>query len=230
MDRAGTVRKAPLHNVLSMPTVKTDLSFAREPIDSRSGHTQQPMPSPFNTLISILWVQLTDIYGSRFINMYGEKDSGVWYHALCDLSENDIKEGLYLVMRDARFETWPPNCTQFRQLCLKGKTVQLPTVHQAFAEARQNALYSSPKWSHPAVKFTVKYVGVDVVNSAYTFDAFQAFQKGYSKVCARIAEGFSVPDVQDEEVSYYHREKTKQAICRIKNNNMTLRSAIHGHC
>jgi len=174
-------------------------------------------------------MQLTDIYAQRFVNAYGIKDSGVWHHALCDVNEDDVREGLYAMLRDERFETWPPNCTQFRQLCLKGKTDALPSVHKAFAEARQNALYSSPKW-HPAVKFAVKYVGVDVVNSAYTHEAFQKFSNGYAKVCARIAEGFAVPDVADEEVSYYHRQKTKNAVCRIKNNHLTLRSAIDGHC
>ena len=227
MERTATSKKATLHSVSSQPIV-TSLNFARTPTDSiHEAHQSLPQ---LDTLISTLWVQLTDIYGARFVNAYGVKDTGVWYHALCDLTEDDFRQGLYLMMRDARFETWPPNCTQFRQLCLKGKTGLLPTVHQAFSEARQNALYASPKWSHPAVKFTVKYVGVDVVNSAYTHVAFQTFEKGYLKVCARIADGFAVPDVNDEEVSYYHREKTKNAISHIKNNNITFRSVIHGHC
>ena len=221
-------RKAVLHSVSSLPIVKNS-NFASIQTDSMRG--QQQIPPQSNTLISTLWVQLTDIYGSRFVNAYGVKDSGVWHHALCDLTEDDFRNGLYLMMRDARFETWPPNCTQFRQLCLKGKPGLLPTVHQAFSEARQNALYPSPKWSHPAVKFAVKYVGVDVVNSAYTHVAFQTFEKGYAKVCARIADGYAVPDVTDEEVSFYHREKTRHSVNVIKNNKTTLRSLIHvTHC
>ena len=183
-----------------------------------------------NTLISILWGQLTDIYGARFVNAYGEKDSGVWHQALIDLTETQLREGLSLMMRDKRFETWPPNCTQFRHLCLEGKKQAIPTVHQAFAEARQNAYYASPMWSHPAVKFTVKYVGADVINSPYELKAWEHFSKGYAKVCARMAEGYAVPEVSDEDVAYYHREKTKNAIRYIQNNNKTLRSAIHGHC
>lgn len=172
---------------------------------------------------------MTDIYGARFVNAYGVKDSGVWFHALHDLTEDELRTGLYAVMRDARFETWPPNCTQFRQLCLTGKKTTLPTVHQAFNEARQNALYSNPKWSHEAVKFTVKYVGVDEVNSAYTHVAFQRFEKGYAKVCERILAGFAVPDVLDVEVSYYHRNRTTKTTAQIKNNYKSLRSVIHGH-
>jgi len=164
------------------------------------------------------------------VNAYGESDSGVWFHALSDLTEDDLRNGLYVMMRDERFETWPPNCTQLRQLCLKGKLrCALPTVHQAFHEARRNAHLPTPVWSHLAVKFTVKYVGVDVVNSAYTHQAFAQFEKGYTKVCERIEAGFAVPDVQDEEVAYYYRQKTKNSVNYVKNNRITLRSAIHAH-
>ena len=227
----SAIHVKPLQSVSSLHVAREATSnFASKHADSLSEAHQNKSPCQSDTWISTLWVQLTDIYGARFSNAYGLKDSGVWYHALSDLTEENVRDGLYFMMRDERFETWPPNCTQFRQLCLKGKTGALPTVHKAFAEARQNALYAAPKWTHPAVKFTVKYVGVDVVNSAYTHVAFQTFEKGYAKVCARIAEGFEVPDVADEEVSYYHRQKTKEAVRHIKNNNLTLRSAIHGHC
>ena len=185
------------------------------------------MQPPSDTLIATLWAQLTEIYSSRFVNAYGVKDSGVWYHALSDLTNDDFRQGLYLMMRDARFETWPPNCTQFRHLCLKGREVTLPTVHQAFKEARQNAYAATPVWSHLAVKFTVKYVGVDVVHSAHTHVAFQTFEKGYAKVCARIAEGYAIPAVPDEEVAFYHRKQTKDSATYIKNNNKTLRSMLH---
>ncbi len=180
--------------------------------------------------MSTIWVQLTDIYGARFSNATDVKNARVWQYALNDLTEDEVRCGLHAMLRDERFETWPPNVTQFRHLCLKGKTGALPSVHKAFAEARQNALYSSPKWSHKAVKFTVKYVGVDVVNSAYTHEAFQTFSKAYAKVCVRISEGFTIPDVADEEVSYYHRQKTKRAVSRIKNNNISLGSLLHGYC
>lgn len=228
MERAVKTIKTALSNVSLLHTVAHS-NLGMKQGDSMHD-TRQNLP-PLDTLIATLWVQLTDIYGARFVNTYGVKDSGVWNHALSDLTETDMREGLYLMMRDARFETWPPNCTQFRQLCLKGKKNALPTVHKAFAEARQNALYASPVWSHPAVKFTVKYVGVDVVNSAHTFNAFQQFEKGYAKVCLRIAEGYAVPEVLDEEVSFYHREKTRTSVHHIKHNKITLRSAIHvPHC
>lgn len=153
-----------------------------------------------DSLIAKLWLQLTDIYGALFVNRFGEKDSGVWNQALSDLSEADIRHGLEAMIRDARFETWPPNCTQFRHLCLKDSVNELPSVHKAFNEARQNLNLSKPTWSHPAVKFTVKYVGVSVINSGRADVAFEAFKTGYQKVCERIRQGHQVPDVHDDEL------------------------------
>lgn len=175
-------------------------------------------------------MQLTDIYGARFVHAYGEMDSGVWYQALHDLSEEDVRAGLYAMLRDIRFETWPPNCTQFRQLCLQSKPGSvLPTVHQAFSEARQNAYSVRPVWRHLAVKFTVKYVGVDAVHSADTRKAFALFEAGYKRVCERIEAGFMVPEVADEDVAYYHRQKSNNSISDGNRHHLTLRSAIDGY-
>jgi hypothetical protein len=151
--------------------------------------------------IATLWLQLTDIYGARFVNVYGDRDSGVWYQALNDLTEKELAFGLHTMMRDVRFETWPPNCTQFRHLCCKNPDREsLPTVHQAFKEARQNYHFTRPVWSHPVIKFTVKQVGLDVVNAARTDMAFAVFKDVYDKVSMRVAHGFKVPDVLDEDV------------------------------
>ena len=207
-----------------LSSVKRHDASARE----EQQHTQ---PLQSDTLLATILVQLTDLYGARFSNTTDAKNAGVWQYVLGDLTEDDVRRGLQAMLSDERFETWPPNATQLRHLCLKGKTGALPSVHKAFAEARQNALYPAPLWSHKAVKFTVKYVGVDVVNSAYTHEAFQTFSRAYEKVCERISEGFMIPDVADEEVSYYHRQKTKNAVSRIKNNHISLRSLLHhGHC
>jgi hypothetical protein len=165
-------------------------------------------------MVSTLWLQLTDIYGARFVNQYGGHDSGVWFQALHDLTEDDMSFGLHSMMRDIRFETWPPNCTQFRRLCLQ-QTTRLPTVHQAFNEARENLLFSSSRsWSHAAVKFAVKYVGVDVVNDGNTVNALKAFRLGYEKVCTRIAAGHQVPSVRDDEV-IIKQKKSGRSIPRL---------------
>jgi len=167
-----------------------------------------------NGFIATLWLQLTDIYGARFINLYGEKDPGVWFQTLCDLTEEEIEMGLHAMFSDERFETWPPNCTQFRHLCLKRHKEGPPNVHKAFNEARHNLNFSKPLWSHPAVKFTVKHLGVDVVNAARADIAFAEFNALYIKVCERIRQGFEVPQVSDDEV-VIKRKLTQSNIPRL---------------
>ncbi|HHS8316172.1 TPA: hypothetical protein ACTUNV_002625 [Legionella pneumophila] len=146
---------------------------------------------------------MAEIYGSRFINQYGDHDSGVWARVLNDLSEADMDFGLMAMTRDIRFETWPPNCTQFRHLCLSrlNQSEQtIPTVNKAFNEAMMNLYRSKPKWSHAAVKFTVKCVGVKKIYLEREDLAFKAFKNVYQKVLAKVLEGHQVPDVADEDV------------------------------
>jgi hypothetical protein len=154
-------------------------------------------------------LQLTEIYGARFINLYGEKDSGVWYQALHDLADDDVRFGLYEMLRDIRFETWPPNCTQFRHLCLnRPEAAGLPDVHKAFKEAQHNVNFSLKTWSHSAVKFTVKYLTPENVVAARVDFAFAQFSALYSKVCARIRLGHQIPWVDDEDVTIKHKPRS----------------------
>jgi len=160
-------------------------------------------------MIAGLWLQLTDIYGQRFINAYGERDTGAWAQTLYDLTEADFRLGLNNMVNDIRFETWPPNCTQFRHLCLTGlKTLGVPSVHSAFREAQHNYNLGSSNWSHCAVKLTVKILTHEVVNDGHTAEAFRRFSGVYEQVCAQIAAGIQLPEVSDEELIH----KPKQSL------------------
>lgn len=159
-----------------------------------------------------LWLKLTDTYGPLFTDRQGEKDSGVWYEALCDLTEIDIKFGLWILPRVKDHKIWPPTCIQFRHLCLMKNEPEmngLPTIHKAFDEARRNLSCSKPQWSHPAIKFTVKLVGIDKVNAARADLALAAFKPAYLKVCAEISLGKEVPFVADEELVIIRKKTTK---------------------
>lgn len=168
-------------------------------------------------MIGTLWLQLADIYGQRFVNQYGETDhSGVWTMVLADLSEDDIRYGLMAMVRDVRFETWPPNCTQFRHLCTSRLNLcdqSLPSVHKAFREALNNLNFSNPVWSHNAIKFTVKRMGVDALNDARVDRAFKTFSTIYQRVSAKVLEGYQVPHVADEDVVF--KRKSSKNIPRL---------------
>lgn len=193
--------KQTLEHVSSKP-MQANLYCVNKPDDLNQGQVM-------GERVATLWLQLTDIYGARFVNMYGEKDSGVWFQALSDVSEDAITFGLQAMFRDVRFETWPPNCTQFRHLCLSGFVTHTPpSVHQAFNEARRNLESTKPVWSHAAIKFTVKHLGLEKVIAARVDVAFAQFSALYLKVCERISQGNQVPSVSDEELRIV--KKTRQ--------------------
>ena len=151
-------------------------------------------------LIAVLWKQLSDIYGARFTREHGESDvSGVWYQALNDLSRNEFYHGLYALYRDSRFETWPPNCTEFRHLCLKRAGKGIPTVHEAFREVQAHLL--SPKrtrWSHLVVKHALARTGVVFMDKAPVHQTFGVFKSVYEALCQQLADGILLAEVPDE--------------------------------
>lgn len=154
--------------------------------------------------IATLWLQLSEIYGTRFVNQYGEKDhSGLWHQALSDIPEACLQLGLMAMLHDIRFETWPPNCTQFRHLCLSHlKAEELPNVHRAFDEIRDKLSSTKPDWSkmHRAILFTVAQLGVESLSDARVDRAWAAFSEMYERVCQGIMKGKQLPEVDDEKL------------------------------
>lgn len=134
------------------------------------------------------------------MSTYGERDSGVWEQALSDLTEDELREGLTKMMRDLRFETWPPNCTQFRHLCASTRASTPPSVMLAFREVQQNKYRSRPTWSHLAIKMTIKCIGVHIAYKDDEREAFKEFSKKYEQVCARMAGGHPLPEIADCDV------------------------------
>ena len=104
------------------------------------------------------------------------------------------------MMHDIRFETWPPNCTQFRHLCLSTREPAAPSVMVAFREVCHNRYCSVPSWSHPAIKLTIKCLGAAVVYAEDEKKAFDAFSKKYAQICERMVTGHPLPVVHDNEV------------------------------
>ncbi len=206
-----------------------DLTIAKKPDDLTiiqqriHQYTRKTMP---HALIATLWIQLTDIYGHRFMNTYGEKDSGVWYQALSDLTEDDLSKGLTLMMRDIRFETWPPNCTQFRHLCLSTKEPLAPKSVEAFREIRQNRYCLSPQWSHPAIKLAIKCMGTKAAYAEDDEKAYQAFLTKYTQICERMADGHPIPHVADSEINppQFKREPSASMSQNIKALLASLKS------
>ncbi len=170
----------------------------------RSALNQSQGSMKVRGLIATLWLTLTDVYGVRFVNQYGSCDeSGVWAMALEGFDEEDVRFGLKAMICDIRFETWPPNCTQFRHLCLSCLNEcpqQLPSVHKAFIEALNNLWLKNPVWSHDGVKCAIKLCGIHKLTEPRVDRAFKDFSQAYSKVSKRVLSGEALPSVSNDEV------------------------------
>lgn len=93
-----------------------------------------------------------------------------------------------------KFKDFPPNCMQFRALCLEAVSGQnLPSLGQAFTEVRNWYFYNINQWSHPAVRFTAAKLPKEFWDTEDLYMAFQNFESIYSDVCFLIKQGHDVP-------------------------------------
>ncbi len=151
--------------------------------------------------IAWLWVNLTKAFGYKFLRNFGEKDNGIWFEVLKDLTREDLEYGFKRAIRITteeereKFEAWPPNVKEFRMYCERRlKDFGLPQPHAAFAEAQNNNYTRSKYWSHPLVKQATKQLNkpdgcVDSVD-------YPIFKKIYNFLCQRFmrGEGLRLPN------------------------------------
>ena len=98
---------------------KINLTEMQAAIDSRQlSESEQPTKrtEQQEQVIEKVWETLTDVYGSTLVNQYGAVMPEAWIALLKGITQGQIKNGLNkLATRDSPF---PPNGSEFRQLCL----------------------------------------------------------------------------------------------------------------
>lgn len=151
---------------------------------------------------------------------FGTKDDGTWLLALKDLTPKALEEGIMRLMfsKVDKFQDFPPNCMQFRTLCLEAVSAQnLPSLAQAFTEARNWYFYNISQWSHPAVRFTAAKLAKKFWETEDLHEAFQKFAGIYSDVCFLIRQGHEVPyaELKKNQISK-NPDYAKQQLQQIK--------------
>jgi hypothetical protein len=86
---------------------------------------QQPKESerkqlPAETL-SVLWVAMAEMFGTKWTNHYGDTPLTSWAVALADLTDRHIARGIRAVM-DSGSE-WPPSLPAFKAMCKAGENL-----------------------------------------------------------------------------------------------------------
>lgn len=65
--------------------------------------------------VAVLWVRMAEIFGFKWVNSYGATPSETWLAGLCDLTNDQVLEGIIRCMTWEH--EWPPTLPQFRSLC-----------------------------------------------------------------------------------------------------------------
>lgn len=151
--------------------------------------------------LSSLWMKLTAIYGQLFISKHGVKDSGVWYESLKDLTPRALDSGVERLMtlsKGDKFCEFPPNCLQFRALCLGFYSeLRMPKPAEAHREVLNRAYTTNPQWSHIVVKYTAKKLGYKFLEIINEGESFAVFKEAYEQVCHLVRQGHSVPEIKE---------------------------------
>lgn len=144
---------------------------------------------------------MTAIYGQLFVNKYGVQDSGIWLETLQDLTAKALESGVMRLkqLKGAKaFIDFPPNCLQFKALCLAFyEELHLPTAGEAFREIKNRYYSTSTYWSHKVVKYIAHNLPNDFLLIEQEQVAYALFEKLYKEICDLVRQGHAIPEVTE---------------------------------
>ena len=165
--------------------------------------------------IQWLWVQMTAIYGPLFVSKHGVQDNGIWLETLQDLTPKAMESGMLRLkqLKGAKaFIDFPPNCLQFRALCLSFyEELHLPTASEAYREIKRKYYSTGPYWSHQVVKYIAYQLPQDFLLIEQEQKAYALFEKLYSEVCDLVRQGHDIPEVCEPKLL---KHQTNHAVGR----------------
>lgn len=97
-----------------------------------------------------------------------------------------------------KFLEYPPNCLQFKALCLAFyEDLRLPKASDAYQEIRNKSYSKNINWSHAAVKFTAQRLSIDFLAIKQEAEAYALFKEVYGEVCHLVRQGHALPEMKD---------------------------------
>ena len=152
--------------------------------------------------IAWLWQELTLLYGTLFTSKNGTHDRhGVWFAALKGLTPKALESGMER-LRDLsagdRFCDFPPNCLQFKALCLAYyEELNLPKVHDAYREIKNFWESNAGYYSHAVVSFIARRLPDNFLAIKQEKVAYALFKRVYEQVTDLVRQGHAIPEVKD---------------------------------
>ena len=95
-----------------------------------------------------------------------------------------------------KFSEFPPNCLQFRALCLEYyEGLKLLSVSDAYAEFKRGVRTGKWRDTDRAVQYTAHKLGADFLMLDRDIEAYPLFKKTYLNVCHLARLGLEIPAV-----------------------------------
>ncbi|HGU7212574.1 TPA: hypothetical protein ACTEN1_002869 [Legionella pneumophila] len=141
---------------------------------------------------------MTKIYGQMFLSKNGSKDSGAWFDALNELTPKALESGVARLRNlagNGKFAEYPPNCLQFKALCMAFyDDLGLPKARDAYQEITNSIYKSNPRWSHPLIEFIAQRLPENFFSIEQEAQAFGHFSRLYTEVCHLVKQGHELPE------------------------------------
>ena len=174
--------------------------------------------------ISILWENLAQTFGNKFINGFGCSDNGVWFEVLKNLTKLELHQGFkamlntYTQHEREKKEVWPPNAKEFNLYCEEPyKPYNIPSLLEAYNEAQRHLNNRTFSWSHPVVFYGAMYAGMYEIKEDFWVQKISLFKPYYLMLSQLYIEGLAskLPprQKQQELVEIYGKHSEN---CEIK--------------
>ena len=107
-------------------------------------------------------------------------------------------ERLKKLAGNSKFAEFPPNCLQFRGLCLAYyEELNIPRAIDAYREIKGREFKRNAPWSHEIVQYIAAKLPRDFLLIHQESQAYAIFEGIYKRVCHLVKQGHSLPKVSD---------------------------------
>lgn len=144
-------------------------------------------------------MELAKIYGQLFLTKFGTHDNGTWFESLKGLTPKALESGMERLRNlsgNGKFAEYPPNCLQFKALCLDFyDELNLPKASIAYREIKNSIYRNTVCWSHNLTGFIAQRLPDDFFLIEQENVAYSAFKEIYEQVCHLVKQGHEIPTI-----------------------------------
>ena len=146
--------------------------------------------------ISQLWEDLTQAFGHKFLSNFGDRDNGVWFEALKNLTKVEVSQGFDNLLKTItpeereKKQAWPPNVKEFYLYCLDAfKDQGVPSIQEAYHQCQQNLSLKMHNWHHPAIFYAMLCFGPTAIKDDFWCKKITLFKTSYLLMSQLFLEG-----------------------------------------